>query len=208
MGRFQAHRGHASPGACQTGLVAVSDDPRPGELLVSTSGQDAGFFDQAVVLLLDNDENGAIGVALNKPSTTPVSHVLPAWADQLNPPSVLFAGGPVTPNGAICLAKVLDRGEEPPGWRPVVGDVGLLHLDTPVEIVSGAYSDVRVFAGYSGWEPGQLEGELERGVWVRSTPREEDIFGTSSEGLWRRVLRRLGGESALLSAYTVDPSLN
>ncbi|MFT8394688.1 YqgE/AlgH family protein [Propionibacterium sp.] len=186
----------------------ISAVPKAGELLVCSSGQGAGFFDQAVVLLLDNDESGAIGVALNKPSTTPVSNVLPAWADQLNPPPVLFAGGPVTPNGAICLAKVLDRSEEPPGWRPVVGDVGLLHLDTPVEIVNGAYSDVRVFAGYAGWEPGQLEGELKRGVWFLSTLHEEDIFGTSTEGLWRRVLRRQGGEAALLSAFTEDPSRN
>ncbi|SER69520.1 putative transcriptional regulator [Propionibacterium cyclohexanicum] len=188
--------------------MALSDDPQAGELLVSAAGRDAGFFDQAVILLLDNDENGAIGVALNKPSTTPVSNVLPAWAGQLNPPPVLFAGGPVTPNGAICLAKVLDRSEEPPGWRPVVGDVGLLHLDTPVEIVHGAYSDVRVFAGYAGWQPGQLEAELRQHVWIRSTPREEDIFGTNAQGLWRRVLRRQGGEAALLSAYTDDPSRN
>lgn len=185
-----------------------SSSPHAGELLVSNEASGAGFFDQAVVLLLDSDENGAIGVALNKPSTTPVSGVLPAWSQELNPPSVLFAGGPVSPNGAICLAKVMDSGEEPPGWRSIMGDIGLLHLDTPVEIAAGAYSDVRVFAGYSGWDPGQLADELDRGVWMRAAARDEDIFGAHAEGLWRRVLRRVGGAAGLLSGYTGSPALN
>ncbi|MDK9625138.1 YqgE/AlgH family protein [Propionibacterium freudenreichii] len=185
-----------------------SSSPHAGELLVSSEAAGGGFFDQAVIFLLDNDENGAIGVALNKPSTTPVAEVLPAWAGELNPPSVLFAGGPVAPNGAICLAKVMDSGEEPPGWRPVLGDVGLLHLGTPVEIAAGAYSDVRVFAGYSGWDPGQLSDELDRGVWLRAPARDEDVFGAQAEGLWRRVLRRVGGDAGLLSGYADKPALN
>ncbi|WP_316668532.1 YqgE/AlgH family protein [uncultured Propionibacterium sp.] len=179
-----------------------------GELLVSTHPDGAGFFDQSVVLLLESDDDGVIGVALNKPSPMPVAQVLPDWESQLNPPQVLFAGGPVLPNGALCLAKVLDPGEDPLGWRRIVGDIGVLHLDTPVELAAGAFSDVRVFAGYCGWEAGQLVEEIRHGAWLRTTPREEEIFGADTEDLWRRVLRRLGGQAALLSAFTASPELN
>ncbi|WP_232012499.1 YqgE/AlgH family protein [Propionibacterium australiense] len=179
-----------------------------GELLVSTHPVGAGFFDQSVILLLESDTDGAVGIALNKPSQMPVSQVLPDWEAQLNPPQVLFAGGPVLPNGALCLAKVLDPGEDPLGWRRITGDIGVLHLDTPVELAVGAFSDVRVFAGYSGWEAGQLEREIRQGAWLRTTPREEEIFGADTDDLWRRVLRRMGSQAALLSAYTANPELN
>ncbi|CAM2908764.1 YqgE/AlgH family protein [Propionibacterium acidifaciens] len=175
---------------------------------MSTQPSGAGFFDQSVILMLESDEDGALGVALNKPSALPVSQVLPDWEPQLNPPQVLFAGGPVLPNGAICLAKVLDPGEDPLGWRRIIGDIGVLHLDTPVELTAGAFSDVRVFAGYCGWDPGQLAEEMRHGAWVRTTPREEEIFGADAGDLWRKVLRRLGGQAALLSAYTATPELN
>lgn len=95
--RRRPTRGRRFVVACQTWGVNFSSSPHAGELLVSSEAAGGGFFDQAVIFLLDNDENGAIGVALNKPSTTPVAEVLPAWAGELNPPSVLFAGGPVAP---------------------------------------------------------------------------------------------------------------
>jgi len=188
--------------------VNFSAAPQAGELLVCSEADGRGFFDQAVILLLDSDENGAIGVALNRPSNTPVEQVLPDWGAELTPPAVLFAGGPMTPNGAICLAQVMESGEEPPGWRPIRGDLGLLHLDTPVEIAAGAYSDVRVFAGYAGWDPGQLNDELDRGLWIRAQLQDEDVFGVQSSGLWRRVLRRAGGDSGLLSGYAEQPARN
>lgn len=87
-------------------------------------------------------------------------------------------------------------------------DLGLLHLDTPVEIAAGAYSDVRVFAGYAGWDPGQLNDELDRGLWIRAQLQDEDVFGVQSSGLWRRVLRRAGGDSGLLSGYAEQPARN
>ncbi|MCB0885015.1 MAG: YqgE/AlgH family protein, partial [Propionibacteriaceae bacterium] len=97
---------------------------------------------------------------------------------------------------------------EPPGWRPVIGDIGLLHLDTPVEIASGGYTDLRIFAGYSGWAPGQLDEELARGAWFRMPSRDEDIFTADPTSLWRRILRRHGGTPALLSTWPKDPELN
>ena len=121
---------------------------------------------------------------------------------------VLFTGGPVSPHGAVCVAKVADPAEEPPGWRRVIGDIGLLHLDTPVELAAGGYTALRIYAGYSGWSPGQLEDELARGQWYRMDSREDDIFTADPNGLWRRVLGRHGGTPALLSTWPDDPELN
>ena len=181
--------------------------PAAGELLVSTT-QTSDFFDRSVVLLLDCDRDGALGVTLNKLADTPLAAVLPDWVDLVAAPRVLFSGGPVSPHGAVCVAKVADSTEEPPGWRRVTGDVGLLHLDTPVELAVGGYTALRIYAGYSGWSPGQLDDELARGLWYRMDAREDDIFTADPSGLWRRVLRRHGGTPALLSTWPSDPELN
>lgn len=185
-----------------------TEPPIAGELLVSTSAIGGDFFDQSVVLLLDCDTDGALGVTLNKLAPTPLEAVLPDWVDLVAPPRVLFAGGPVSPQGAVCVAQVHDPSEEPPGWRRIFDDIGLLHLDTPVELAQGGYTGLRIFAGYAGWAPNQLDDELARGLWYRMTARTEDIFTADAPGLWRRVLRRHGGTPALLSTWPVDPELN
>lgn len=182
--------------------------PRAGELLVANAEMEGGYFEQTVVYLLDADDSGALGVVLNKLSDADLDEVLPTWVPLVSPPQLLFNGGPVSPNGAICVARLNDPSEEPPGWRRVNGDVGLLHLDTPTEIVTGAYANLRIFAGYSGWEAGQLERELLRGDWYRVPARDADLFGADQRNLWRRVLRRQGGELALLSTWVSDADQN
>jgi putative transcriptional regulator len=182
--------------------------PVPGDLLVASVLLADGVFNQTVVLVLDSDEDGALGVILNEISQTPLDAVLPDWVSAVSEPQMLYHGGPVSPNGAICLASVMNAGEEPPGWRPLFDTVGLLHLDTPIEIVAGAYRDLRIFAGYSGWSAGQLQAELSQGMWHLSRARYEDVFATRPLDLWRTVLRRAPGELAFFSTWTEDPDLN
>lgn len=186
----------------------MTNRPRAGELLVAGVDLADGYFERSVILLLDSDESGTLGVMLNRFSSADLDEVLPGWSDLMSAPPVLFEGGPVSPNGAICLARLKDPAEEPPGWRRVHRDLGLLHLDTPTELVRGAYLDLRIFAGYAGWEPGQLEGELLRGDWHRVPARAEDVFAVEPEGLWRRVLRRQGGQLGLLSTWPSDADRN
>ena len=90
-----------------------------GDLLVASIMLADGVFNQTVVLILDADEDGALGVILNEISQTPLDAVLPEWVSTVSEPRLLFHGGPVSPNGAICLASVAADGEEPPGWRPL-----------------------------------------------------------------------------------------
>lgn len=138
----------------------------PGLLLIAGVGLTDGVFGQSVVLILDADPSGALGVVLNRLSGFELQAALPQWAPLASYPDALFDGGPVSQEGAICLASPLRQQEEPPGWRPVFERVGLLHLDTPVEIAHGAYADLRVFAGYAGWGPGS------------STPSSRGTCGT------------------------------
>jgi putative transcriptional regulator len=182
--------------------------PRPGDLLVASVALADGVFNATVVLVLDADGDGALGVILNEVSPTALESVLPDWVPVVSEPRLLFHGGPVSPNGAICLAKVRTSGEEPPGWRRLFGDVGLLHLDTPVEIVAGAYDDLRIFAGYSGWAAGQLESEIDDGMWHVVGAEPGDVFGAEPLDLWRVVLRRQRGPLALFSTWVEDPSQN
>jgi len=112
--------------------VKPQRDPVPGDVLVASVLLADGIFNQTVILVLDSDEDGALGVILNEISPTPLEAVLPEWSGSVSEPQLLFHGGPVSPNGAICIASVLNAGEEPPGWRRLFENVGLLHLDTPI----------------------------------------------------------------------------
>ena len=181
--------------------------PEPGSLLIAGIGLLDGVFDQSVVLILDSDATGCLGVVLNREAGHDLAGVLPAWAPLVSEPRVLFEGGPVSREGAICLAAPQAPDEEPPGWRHVFADVGLLHLDTPVEIAEGAYRALRIFAGYAGWGPGQLQNELAQDMWHVVPCRPEDVFDPDPETLWRRVLRRQGGPLALLATWTSTPEL-
>jgi putative transcriptional regulator len=182
--------------------------PAPGRLLVASVLLAEGVFNRTVVLVLDSDEDGALGVILNEISQTLLGSVLPDWAAAVSEPRLLFHGGPVSPNGAICLASVASPGEEPPGWRPLFDNVGLLHLDTPIEIVAGAYRDLRIFAGYAGWSAGQLQAEIQQGMWHVADAEYDDVFGRRPLDLWRGVLRRQHSEMAFFSTWVEDPEVN
>lgn len=182
--------------------------PAPGSLLVASVLLGEGVFSRTVVLVLDCDADGALGVVLNEISETPLDAVLPDWVGAVSEPRLLFHGGPVSPNGAICLASVASAGEEPPGWRPLFDTVGLLHLDTPIEIVAGAYRDLRIFAGYAGWGAGQLQDEIDQGMWHVATAEYADVFGQRPLELWRAVLRRQRSEMAYFSTWVEDPDRN
>jgi len=85
---------------------------------------------------------------------------------------------------------------------------GLIDLDTPPQLVAGGIASFRVFAGYAGWGPGQLQAEIDEGAWYVLSAEPADVFDPQPEQLWRAVLRRSGGALALVATYPDDPSLN
>jgi putative transcriptional regulator len=177
-----------------------------GQLLVATPLLDDPNFRRTVVLLLDHDEGGALGVVLNRPSPVPVDEVLPGWALAASEPGVLFQGGPVALDSAVGVASV--HGEEPLGWRRVHGSLGVLDLDGAPEDLGMAWGGVRIFAGYAGWSPEQLEEELNEGAWYVVEAMPTDVFDAQPEQLWRSVLRRQSGDLALVATFPEDPTLN
>jgi len=195
---------HSAP--LETGLA--------GRLLVATPELGDGTFERSVVLVLDHDDDGALGVVINRPTPVDVAEVLPTWQPLACEPGVLFQGGPVALDSALGLAVVPGTAEEaePLGWRRVVGRLGLVDLDTPPEVLAAEVTRLRIFAGYAGWGAGQLEDELRQGAWyvVPADPDGgfADAFTAAPDGLWRAVLRRQGGDLAMVSTYLDDPSLN
>lgn len=180
-----------------------------GRLLVATPALGDPTFARSVVLLLDHDEEGALGVVINRPTPVEVGQVLPTWQRFTTSPGVLFQGGPVALDSALGLAVMPAQGDdEPLGWRRVVDGLGLVDLDTPPEVLAAEMVDLRIFAGYAGWGAGQLEAELVEGAWyvVQAEPR--DAFTDDPDRLWRAVLRRQGGDLAFVSTYVEDPTVN
>jgi putative transcriptional regulator len=178
-----------------------------GRLLVATPALGDPNFTRAVIFVLDHDEEGTLGVVINRPTPVPVTEVLPPWSEYAAAPHVVFQGGPVALDSALGLARVPD-GAEPLGWRRVAGPIGLVDLDAPPEALGAQLSALRIFAGYAGWGPGQLQGELEQGAWFVVAAEAEDAFSDEPERLWRTVLRRQSGDLAFVATYPDDPSMN
>ncbi|MGA4849151.1 YqgE/AlgH family protein [Streptomyces sp. G5(2025)] len=191
-----------------------------GRLLVATPALADPNFDRAVVLLLDHDEEGSLGVVLNRPTPVGVADILEGWGDLAGAPGVVFQGGPVSLDSALGVAVI--PGEEgtplgiryrtgrvdPVGFRRVHGAIGLVDLEAPPELLSPALGSLRIFAGYSGWGPGQLETELADGAWYVVESEPGDVSSPDPERLWRAVLRRQRSELAMIATYPDDPSLN
>ncbi|GLW05053.1 UPF0301 protein [Microtetraspora sp. NBRC 13810] len=185
-----------------------------GGLLVATPRLEDPNFRRSVVLVLEHDrDGGTLGVVLNRPSDVSVTQVLPTWDALVTGPSVLFQGGPVQTDSALALAAV-PSGEEPLGWRrlaaaiPAVSRLGTVDLDAPPEILAGEIAQMRIFAGYAGWTPGQLKAEIEEGAWYVVDAEPGDTFYADPESLWRAVLRRQRGELAFVATCPDDPNLN
>jgi putative transcriptional regulator len=183
-------------------------DLSSGLLLVATPALADPNFADSVVLLLDVDEQGSLGVVLNRPSPVLVGDVLADWGDVVDEPEVLFRGGPVSTEGALAVGRLADPGAVPVGFRVLFGEVGIIDLDAPVEVVGSGLRDLRIFAGYAGWGAGQLEAEVDAGSWYVVPVEPGDVFRADPTELWRDVLRRQPGELAWHSTRPADPELN
>ena len=166
---------------------------------------DANFF-RSVVFMIEHNDDGAVGLVLNQPTDAAVADALSDWAAVSAPPAVAFVGGPVQQHDAVIgLARMAGNGggpvEESMAWQPLLGPIGIVDLGRTPADVQGDLDEVRVFAGYSGWGPGQLEGELEQGGWFVVDAHPDDLLTSDPASLWRTVLRRQGGDLAVSANY-------
>jgi putative transcriptional regulator len=176
-----------------------------GRLLVALPALDDPNFERTVVLLLDHDEDGALGVVLNRASRVPIDEALEGWEELAARPPVVFGGGPVEPTAVVALGRTPVH-VVPEGWEPLLERVRL--VDVSVDPVGAEVDEVRVFAGYAGWGPGQLEGEIEMGAWAAVDAEPDDVFTAEPDDLWARVLARQAGSLRLLATFPDDPSTN
>jgi putative transcriptional regulator len=175
-----------------------------GQLLISGGGLFDPNFRHTVVLVGEHSVDGALGVVLNRPLDVSVEEGVPLLAALVGPDERVFQGGPVQPNLPVLLAEVASPRLPD---LPVFGAVGFFTGAVPSDVRDDVVR-ARVFAGYAGWGPGQLEAELEQDAWILETPTEDDVFTRAPESLWRRVLERKGPEYAALARIPFDPSMN
>lgn len=175
-----------------------------GQLLVSGGGLFDPNFRHTVVLVGEHSAEGALGIVLNRPLEVTVEEAVPPLASLVAPGEILFQGGPVQPEQPVLLAEFA---------RPeladllVFGSVGFLVGDVSPDVLPGIRR-ARVFAGYSGWGPGQLEAEMEEGSWILDPAGEDDVFTRAPDTLWNRILERKGPPYRQMARIPFDPSMN
>jgi putative transcriptional regulator len=196
------------PPARQNGRVIPGRGATKGRLLVATPPLDDPNFDRTVVYIVEHHDDGALGVVLNRPLDEELEEPLERWVDVQSEPSVLFNGGPVETNALIALARTNGEVDDTEHLAPVVGDIASADLAVDPAIVRGTIRELRVFRGYSGWGPGQLEGEIEAGAWLVLDTEPDDLFSAEPAQLWRTVLRRQPGRLAWLATAPDDLASN
>jgi putative transcriptional regulator len=185
-------------------MVYVDDSLRGTLLIASPALVDPNFF-RTVVLITEHNEEGAMGIVLNRPSDTMVGDVVPELADVAGDGAPVYVGGPVQPEALVLLAEFSDPSAA--AWI-VVADVGLASADVDLEELASVVRRGRVYAGYSGWAPGQLEAEMELDSWIVEPPLPAELFPDDSDSMWNAVLARKGGSYSLIARMPADPSMN
>lgn len=180
--------------------------PEAGRILISEPFAHDFFFGRSVVLLAEHNQEGSLGVVTNKPLKIKISSVFP---DLSGYDDVLYLGGPVKRDNILFIHTIGESVPDSlrlPGGFYWGGDLNRIkHL-----ITAGvaAPSNLRFFMGYSGWSPGQLEGELQRRSWVIAPSDKDILMDNHSEQIWRKSVLSAGKQFAHWINYPIQPELN
>jgi putative transcriptional regulator len=180
-------------------------DSLRGQLLIAGATLPDPNFARTVVLICQHDDDGALGLVLNRPGELVVGDVAPELADLTGEQAVIDAGGPVSPEALLILGEFDDASY---AGMPVIGNVGLMGESREIEDLVAVTRRARAFAGYAGWGPGQLDAELARDDWFVAPAGVDDIFDPDADELWSRVLKRKGGHFRVVARMPIDPSVN
>ena len=182
----------SSPGALSPGLPGES--PARGKFLIATQQLAHPAFAQSVVLLLDHDARGALGLVVNRPAGVTLAGLLPEFEGLASREDRVHLGGPVERTRLFLLM----RAETPPaGTERILSDTfGSSGLDPlrALRATGAAESAVFVvYAGYAGWAAGQLEAEIARGDWLVGAGDSSYLFDVDAGEVWPRLLREHRG---------------
>src|SRR5438128_643696 len=181
------------------------NDSLAGQLLLASPTLADPNFLRTVVLIGVHNDDGAMGVVLNRPSSVSVADAVPQLEEAVGCGEPVYVGGPVQPTSVVVLAEFDDPD---PSALLVHEQIGFPASDMDLDSLSQSTLRGRVFAGYAGWSGGQLDAEVEHGDWIAQEPIAEDVFTELPEALWSSVLARKGGHYALLARMPLDPTLN
>jgi putative transcriptional regulator len=176
-----------------------------GQLLIAGATLPDPNFARTVVLICEHSEDGALGLVLNRPGELVVGESAPELAVLAGEDAIIDQGGPVQPDALLVLAEF----DEPShAGISIIGNVGLVGDGSEIDELPHLTRRVRIFAGYAGWGPGQLDAELARDDWFVAPAGVDDIFNPDADELWSRVLSRKGAHFALVARMPIDPSVN
>lgn len=166
-------------------------------------------FAHTVVLICRDDDDGTLGLVLNRPMNVTLGDALKGTISDARSGDTLFDGGPVANDTVFALHDLAALKEESRllarGVRFAMGTEGLLRvLHTPPE----EREVLRLYAGCAGWSPGQLRDELSENAWIIAPASRDLVFGGAADTLWRRALRSLGGRTAWLETMPPDVRVN
>ena len=178
-----------------------------GRLLISTPMLRDGVFNNTVVYLLAHSIEGSLGVVLNQPSDEPVGTTMSDWSALASPPRDLFVGGPVAEDTLIGVSVTTVGGE---GFARVPGPLDCHTMDLEVDSALAAthVTNLRIFAGYAGWGPGQVQSEIDAGGWFVAEAYLGDVFSPEPEALWEQVLSRQADSRRWYLNYPDNPNHN
>jgi putative transcriptional regulator len=175
-----------------------------GQLLIAGPSLWDPNFRRTVLLIGQHDEDGAVGVILNRVADVTVAEAVPLLGSLVPDDEPLFIGGPVQPLAVVVVADLED-----PSIASILAfdTIGFLPPETG-EGVEQAIRRARVFAGYAGWGDGQLEQEMAEESWIVEPALSRDVFAPDPSRLWEDVLKRKGPAFDLLRLMPADPSAN
>ena len=179
-------------------------NPQKGDLLIAEPLLDEPYFKRSVILLLDEDNNqGHIGLALNKITPVSLQDLFPDWKAGAEVP--VYSGGPVEADRLFMLHTMGDRFEGSMEVSPGLTD------DIIDYINNNRYADgnIRFFLGYSGWSRGQLTSEILKNTWaLNPNPGHTDVLTGAEDLYWRREVRRLGEKYRSWLLVPSNPAFN
>jgi putative transcriptional regulator len=187
-GTAQIERVQLRPGALK--------NLRPGALLVAERNlPDPNFTDSVVVLAQFDDKDGAMGLIVNQQTSVPLSRVIPDLKSRAD--ATVFVGGPVSGDSVLVLARSTRPIDDS---QHIVSDLYLVTSRQSLEaqLQSGGRERVRVYLGYCGWSPGQLEREIVAGGWYVLPPDSGIVFDPDPDSVWEREVKKSEGLMARL----------
>ncbi len=178
-----------------------------GNLLIADPDLiDPNFF-HAVVLILEHDEEGALGLVLNRPTCVSAAQMVPEWKSRVSNPMNIFQGGPIPSKMLIGLADVTNN-TEIDTWKPILDSAGIMSVEEKPPISDPGISALRLYSGYSGWTAGQLDSEINTGSWFTVPAGPADLFESNPADLWFRLLHTYHGKWPWHARASIAPSRN